>query len=72
MVALQQALSGGDPEFLQIDQRTVTGSLLKTPNEIAETHTYSVGRSLEREGLVKILVQPLLRARDTVIGMLSF
>ena len=41
MVTLQQALGGGDSELLQIDQRAVSGGLLKTANEIAQAHAYA-------------------------------
>ena len=72
MVALQQALGGGDAQLLQIDQGAVSGGLLKAADEIAQAHAHAPGRSLEREGLVKILVQPFLCAGDTLIGMLGF
>jgi hypothetical protein len=72
MVALQQAFGGGEPQFLQVDQRAVSGSFFKTADEIAQAHAHAPGRSVERERPVKILVQPLLRAGDRVIGMLGF
>src|SRR4029079_10642960 len=71
MVALQQALGGGDPQLLQVDQRTVSGGLLEAADEISQAHAHPPGRGLERERLMKILVQPLLRAGDAVIGMLG-
>src|SRR6266852_3663138 len=72
MVALQQALGGGDAQLLQIDQGAVSGGLLEAANEIAQAHAHAPGRGVEREGLMKMLVQPLLRAGDAVIGMFGF
>src|ERR1700722_4290588 len=71
MVALQQALGGGDPQLLQVDQRAVSGGLLEAANEVALAHADAPGRSFEGKGLVKILVQPLLRAGDALIRVLG-
>src|SRR6266850_768193 len=72
MVALEKALGRGDSQLLQVDQRTVSGSLLKAANEIARAHADAMRGSLERERPVKILMQPLLRAGDGVVGVLGF
>ena len=72
VVALQQALGGSNSQLLQVDQRAVSGSMLEAADEIAQAHAHAPGWSLQREGLVKILVQPFLRAGNGVIGMLGF
>src|SRR5882724_11820457 len=71
MVALEKALGGGDSQLLQVDQRTVSGSLLEAANEIARAHADATGGSLERERAVKILMQPLLRAGYGVVRVLG-
>src|SRR6185312_17243474 len=58
MVALQQALGGRHSQLLQVDQRAVSRGVLEAPDEIAQAHAHPPGRRLQREGLVKILVQP--------------
>ena len=72
VVTLEQALSGGDAQFLQVDQRAVAGRLLKPTDEIARAHANALCRSLDREGVMKILVQPLLSDGDSLIGVLGF
>jgi len=71
VVVFKQTLGGSDAEFLQIDQRAVSGCLLEAPNEIAQAHADTLCRCLKREGLMKILVQPLLGDRDGRVGMLG-
>src|SRR6266480_2172224 len=70
MVAFEQTLAGRDAELLQIDQRTVSRGLLKAANEIAQAHAHAPGWGFERKAVVKVLVQPLLRAGDAVVAML--
>ena len=70
VVALQQVLGSGNAQFLQVNKRAVPGSLLKTANECAGSCPPS-GRGLGREGPFKIRVHPLLRGRDSFIGMLG-
>src|SRR5579859_73655 len=43
MVAFQHSLGSGDPEFLQVSQGAVAGSLLEAPNEVADAHPASQG-----------------------------
>src|SRR5262249_43407875 len=71
MVALQEALGSGDPQLLQVHQRAVSGGLLKAPDEIAEAHAHAPGSSFEGKTSTKILVQPLLCARDAVVAVLG-
>src|SRR5437899_6750442 len=72
IVAFQQVLGGSNSQLLQVDQRAISGGLLKAANEIAQAHASTPGRGVEREASVKVLVQPLLRAGDGVITMLGF
>src|SRR5207344_2014236 len=39
MIAFEQALSGSNPQLLQVHQWAVSGRLLKAANEVAKTHT---------------------------------
>src|SRR5579862_4343268 len=71
MVALQQALGGGDAEFLQIDERAVSSGLLEAADEVPKTHTTAARQGIERKGPVKVLVQPLLRLGDDIVGMIG-
>ena len=72
IIALQQALGGRDPQLLQVHQWAVSGSVLKAANEITQAHACAPGWGFQWEGLVKVLVQPLLHRRDAVIGMFCF
>ena len=71
VVALEQTLGGGDTQFLEIDQRAVSSGMLEAANEIAQAHADRLRRCFEGEGLMKVLVQPLLRFGDGLIGMFS-
>ena len=71
VVAFQEALRSGDTELLQVDQRAVSGSLLEAPDEIAQAHSRTLRRCLERKWPVKVLVQPILRGRDRVVIVLG-
>src|SRR5580692_7020208 len=41
VIALQHSLGRGNPQFLQVDQRTVSRRLLKTAHEITYAHAYA-------------------------------
>ena len=49
VIVLKQAFGGGDAEFLQVSQRSISGCLLEAANEIAQAHSGPFGRGLERE-----------------------
>src|SRR5258705_8096305 len=72
MIAFQQSLGRGYAKFLYVDQRAVSGGLLKAANEIAQAHADVACQSFQRKILMKILVQPLLRVGDGGVGMLRF
>jgi hypothetical protein len=72
MVALQQTLGGGDTELLQIDERAVSSGLLEAADEVPKAHPAAARQGIEREGPVKILVEPFLRLGDGVIGVIGF
>src|SRR5579862_499700 len=71
MVAFQHALGGGDPQLLQVDQGAVSRGLFEAADEIAHAHAHAARRVFERKGLGEILVHPLLRAGDRVVGMIG-
>jgi len=72
MVTLQHSLSCRNPQFLQVGQRAVASGVLEASHEISRAHANSMRRLLEREGLGKVLVHPLLSARNIVIRMIGF
>src|SRR5690348_6412092 len=72
MVAFQQSLGRGDPQFLYVKQRRVSSGLLETANEIALAHAHAARRHFERERTMEVFVKPLLGAGDRAIAMLGF
>src|SRR5579883_2541137 len=72
MIAFQEALRGGNAEFLQISQRTVAGRLFEAPHKIAQAHSGAPCVSFERKIAVKIFVQPFLSRGDAGVGMFGF
>ena len=72
MIGLEEAFGGGDPELLQVQQWAVSSSVLKSANEVAQAHARVRGEGLEQKAFMKVLVQPLLRAKDAVVTMLRF
>ena len=71
MVALKQTFGSGYAQLLQIDQWAVAGGLLEAANEIAQAHADGFGWCFEGEGLMKVLMQPLLRFGDGLVRMFS-
>ena len=72
MVAFQQTFGGGDSQLLQVHERAISGGLLEAADEIAQAHAHAARRSIEGEVLVKVVVQPFLRAGDAVVGVIRF
>lgn len=62
VIALQQALGSSHPQLLQVDQRTISRSLLEAADEIAQAHSHAASRCIERKGPLKVFVQPFLGA----------
>jgi len=60
VVAFQEPFGCGDPQLLQVVQRTVSGGFLEAANEIPEAHAHPLCWYLEGKSPVKILMQPLL------------
>ena len=61
MVAFQQALGGGNAQFLQVHQWAVSRRLLESADKIPQAHSYMTRRSIKRKRPVKVFVQPILR-----------
>jgi len=72
MIAFEQAFGGGDAKFLEVGQGAVTGGLFETANEIAQAHADVASERIERKVSMEVLVHPLLRVADGVIGVLGF
>src|SRR5689334_13021051 len=59
VIALEQAFGSSNSQLLQIRQRAVSCCLFEAANEIAQAHSCSACRSIQRKRPMEVLMQPI-------------